>query len=227
MHCRNFSRSDGTDYFFVYPDDFVQNVTAHNDEGVLTPRVFRQTFVIVFAFNSHDGTLELCARVAPKLKADLENLFARNVLGTDLESWKPHAAYELDHLADRHFMLATDPEDRVGVYIRKMRLSFKNIGRRIMLEVEGEHDSIHDMIDECLNRENVSLDDVHVTLVTFTFQFLPLEGRKPGSMTFDVAWPSSCGLRNQLPERIDIAQKYLKRWKVDGGRPLALNLEAA
>ena len=205
----------------------MQNVTAHDDDGVLTPRTFRQTFVIVFAFNSHDGTLELYARVAPKLKAKIENLFARTILGAELGTWTPEAAYELDHLKDRSVELVTDAEDRIRVYIRKMRLSFKNIGRRIWLEVEDEHDNIHDMIDECLNRENVSLDEVHITLVTFTFQFLTLEGRKPGTLTFDVAWPSSCGLRNQRPERIDLAQKYLKRWKIDGGRTLAFDLETA
>jgi hypothetical protein len=153
-----FSRSDGTDYFFVYPDDFVQNVTAHNDQRILTARTHRQTFVIVFAYNSHDGTLELFARVAPKLKIEHENLFAKMVLGTELETWRTDAAYELDHLLDRNFALATDPEDRVHVCIRKMRLSFRNSGRRIWLEVDGEHDNIHDMMDDCLNRENVSGD---------------------------------------------------------------------
>lgn len=222
----HFSRADGTDYFFAHPDDFVQNVTAHDDDGVLTPRTFRQTFVIVFAFNADEGTLELYARVAPKLKAKIENLFARAVLDTDLGTWNPDAAYELNQLKDRTFELATDAEDRIRVYIRKVRLSFKNSGRRIWLEVEDDHDNIHDMIDDCLNRENVSMDDVNLTLVTFTFQFLPLEGRKPGSLTFDVAWPSSCGLRNQRPERIEVAQKYLKRWKIDGGRALKFDFEA-
>lgn len=222
----HFSRSDGTDYFFAHPDDFVQNVTAHDEEGVLTPRTFRQTFVIVFAFNGDEGSLELFARMAPKLKAKIENLFAQANLGTDLGTWKPEAAYELNQLKNRSFELATDPEDRVRAFIRKVRLSFKNSERRIWLEVHDEHDSIHDMIDDCLNRKHVALDDVHLTLVTFTFQFLPLEGRKAGTLTFDVAWPSSCGLRNQRPERIEVAQKYLKRWKIDGGRSLGFDFEA-
>jgi hypothetical protein len=222
----HFSRADGTDYFFAHPDDFVQNVTAHDDDGVLTPRTFRQTFVIVFAFNADDGTLELFARVAPKLKAKIENLFAWAVLDTELGTWTPEAAYELNHLKDRSVELATDPEDRIRVYIRKMRLSFKNSDRRIWLEVEDDHDNIHDMIEECLNQENVSMDEVNITLATFTFEFLTLEGRKPGTLTFDVAWPSSCGLRNQRPERIEVAQKYLKRWKIDGGRALKFDFEA-
>jgi len=222
----HFARADGTNYFFAHPDDFVQNVTAHDDDGVLTPRTFRQTFVIVFAYNADDGTLELFARVAAKLKTKIENLFARAILDTELETWKPAAAYELDHLKDRNFELATDPEDCVRVYIRKMRFSFKNNGRRIWLEAEDGHDNIHDMIAECLNREHAAMEDVYVTLVTFTLEFLALEGRKAGTLTFDVAWPSSCGLRNQRPERIEVALKYLKRWNIDGGRALKFDLEA-
>ena len=60
----HFSRSDGTDYFFAHPDDFVQNVTAHDDDGKLTPQILRQTFVMVFAFNADEGSLELFARLA-------------------------------------------------------------------------------------------------------------------------------------------------------------------
>jgi hypothetical protein len=222
----HFSRADGTNYFFAHPDDFVQNVTAHDDDGVLTPRTFRQTFVIVFAFNANDGTLELFARVAAKLKSKIENLFARAILDTELETWKPEAAYELDQLKDRNFTLATDPEDRLRVYVRKMRLSFKNSERRIWLEIADDHDNIHRMIDESLNREQLLMEDVRITLVTFTFEFLPLEGRKPGTLSFDVAWPFYCGLRNQRPERIDLVLKYLKRWKIDGGRTLAIDFEA-
>ena len=223
----HFSRSDGTDYFFAHPDDFVQNVTAHDDDGKLTPQILRQTFVMVFAFNADEGSLELFARLPAKLKAKIENLFAQTILGHELGTWTPEAAYELDQLKDRNFRLATDPEDRVRVYIRKMRLSFKNDGRRILLEVEDGNDSIHDMIDECLNAEHVCLDDVHATLATFTFEFMPLEGRRPGTLTFDVAWPSSCSLRNQRPERIDIALKYMKRWKIDVGRTLTCEFETA
>jgi hypothetical protein len=41
MNCtvEHFLRFDGTDYFFVYPDDFVQSIMTHDDDGVLsTPR---------------------------------------------------------------------------------------------------------------------------------------------------------------------------------------------
>jgi hypothetical protein len=228
----HFSRSDGIDYFFVYPDDYVQNVMAHDDEGILAHRTFRPTLEIVFAFNSHEGSLELFSKMPPRLKSQMENQFSLALLETEIGEWKPDAAYELNHLKNPSFELATDPEDRVLAYIRKLRLAFKNSDRRILLEVHSAHDNIHTMIDECLNRENISLNDVNLTLATFTFEFLPLDGRKAGTMTFDVAWPNSCGLRNQSPDRIELAQKYLKRWKIDVGGtskfdPQAVGMSAA
>lgn len=59
---------DGTVYFFAHPDDFVQNVTAHDEDGKLAPRTFRATFPIVFAHTQGEGTLELYAKLPAKLK---------------------------------------------------------------------------------------------------------------------------------------------------------------
>lgn len=69
-----------------------------------------------------------------------------------------------------------------------------------------------------LDKERVPLSLVHVALATFCFEFIPLDGRKPGSMSFDVAFPNTCNLRNQRPWRIELALKYLKRWGIDVSR---------
>ena len=218
----------GTDYFFAHPDDFVQNVTAHDDDGRLAPRAYRRTFAIVFAFNAEEGALELFARVPAKLKPRIEEVFARTMLGVELEDWNPDS-YDLDRLKRRSFALTTDPEDCVRARVRRLRLSFKNSHRRLLLEADpdGPASDIYDMIDEVLNEERVPLSSVHVTLATFGFEFLPLDGRKPGSMSFDVAFPNTCSLRNQRPERIELALKYLKRWKIDVSRTPVPNLAAA
>lgn len=207
----------GTDYLFAHPDDFIQNVTSHDSEGRLAPRTFRRTFAIVFAYNRDEGSLELFAKVPPKLKPKLEEVFAKVVLGVELDEWTPDQAYNLNGLKYRTFSLATDPEDCVRARVRKLRLSFKSVHRRMTLEADpdGGPDDIYDMMDEVLNREKVPALSVNVTMATFVFEFLPKDGRKPGSMTFDVAYPSSCSLRNQRPERMELAMKYLKRWKID------------
>ena len=220
---------DGAVYFFAHPDDFVQNVTAHDEDGKLAPRTFRTTFPIVFAYTQSEGALELCAKLPAKLKRRLEEIFAQTMLGQELGPWNPEAAYELDHLKDPSFKLQTDPEDCLRVHISKMRLVPKNTGRRIFVEMDEDdpEDTIHRTIEECLNQERLPLSEVWVNLVTLCFEFLPMEGRKPGRLTFDVGFPSSCNLRNARPERIELVQKYLKRWEIDRAGRATVDLAAA
>jgi hypothetical protein len=216
---------NGLYYFFAHPDDFVQNALAHNEDGRLTPRTFRRTFMVVFAYNEPEGSLELFAKVPPKLKPRLEEIFAKTVLGEELGPWQPQPAYELKVLTDRQFVLATDPEDQLKAPIRKMRLSLDG-GRRILLEIADDHNDLYRMIDECLREEHATLLDVNITSVTFRMELLPLEGRKAGTMTFDVAFPNHCGLRNHQPDRVKLAQKYLKRWGIDVARSTADDFDA-
>lgn len=210
-------------YFFAYPDDFVQNVTVHDHESRLTVETFRQTLLIVFAYNQAEGSLEMCAKGLHKpVKEKLERIFAGAVLHWDLGGFDPDAAYELDQLKDPFFDLRTDPADRVSVRIRKMRLSSTNSGRRILIEVDDDDpdDDIHKAIEECINLDNAPLSEWHATLVTFCFEFKAMDGRKPGRQSFDVGYPRSCSLRNARPERVELIQKYLKRWKIDLAAPV-------
>lgn len=205
------------DYFFAYPDDFVQNVTVHDQDGRLSPEAFRQTLLIVFAYNREEGSLETYAKLTKPVKEELEVLFADAILHWKLDAYDPDAAYELDQLKDPSFDLTPDPSDQLRVRIRKLRLSGKHSGRRLLIEVDDEDpdDNIHKALEECVNLETVPLSEWHATLVTFCFEFLPLDGRKHGQQSFDVGYPRSCSLRNARPERVELIQKYLKRWKID------------
>ena len=206
-----------TVYFFAYPDDFVQNVIVHDADGHLAPDTFRQTLQIVFAYDKIDGSLETYAKLAKPFKEKLESIFADSILHWEIADYDPEAAYALDHLKDSSFELSTDAQDALRVRIRKIRLADKRSGRRILLEVDADdpNDSIHNAINDCLNLEQTPLSALHVTLVTFCFEFLPLDSRKPGRQSFDVGFPRSCSLRNARPERVELIQKYLKRWKID------------
>ncbi len=205
------------DYFFAYPDDFVQNAVIHDEDGQLAPAAFRQTLLVVFAYDREEGSLETFAKLPKRLKEQLEVIFAENILHWDLGPHEPEAAYELNQLKDAAFELNTDPEDRLRVQVVRMRLSARYGGRRVILEVDKEdpHDHIHMAIAECLNLETMPLSEWNVTLVTFCFEFLSLDGRKPGRQSFDVSFPRSCGLRNARPERVEIIQKNLKRWRIE------------
>lgn len=205
------------DYFCAFPDDFVQNVLIHDEDHKLAPATFRRTLQIVFAYDRKEGSLETYAKLTKPIKERLEVLFAKAILHWDLDAYDPDAAYELDQLKDAWFDLSTDPTDQIQVRIRKLRLSGKNSGRRVLIEVDDADpdDDIHKAIAECVHLEAVPLSEWHVTQVTFRFEFLPMVGRKPGRQSFDVGYPHSCSLRNARPERVEIIQKYLKRWKID------------
>ena len=223
----HFGRDDGTEYFYAHPDDFAHQATAHDDNRKLTPVTIRTTFSIVFAYNSSEGSLEIHANISAKAKRQLEKVFCQIVFGEELGDWEPDAAYELNALKDRTFSLATDPEDRVRVQIRAMRLSGRNTGRRNTVEISDDDDNIHDAIDEWVNKRQVPLSEVNATKVTFRFEFLELDGRKPGSETFDVTWPCSCNLKGRRAERVAIIEKYLKRWKIDVSRTVVAGVGEA
>ena len=159
----------------------------------------------------------MCAKLAKQLKERLEAAFAQEILGWNLGPYEPEAAYELNHLKDDAFDLRTDPQDRIRVKIKKLRLSARHCGRRIHVEVDVDdpNDDIHKALRECLNPEYAPLAEWNVTQATFCIEFLPMDGRKPGRQTFDVTYPHSCNLRSARPERAELIQKYLKRWGID------------
>jgi hypothetical protein len=182
----------------------------------------------LFAYRRDEGSLELFGKVPAHLKRQLEEIFADTVLGVQLGPWDPNACYELDHLKDRSFHLETDPEDQVRARIRRMCLTLKNSGRRIWVEVDvnDPFDNIHRALEECLNKEHVPLSDVMVTRVTFCFDFLPLDGRVPGRVQFDVGRPNTCTLRSERADRVELIAKYLRLWRIDRARRVALALAA-
>src|SRR5262245_17340499 len=91
---------DGVDYFFAYPDDFVQNVTVHDEHGKLAAAAIRQTLLVVFAYDRNLGTLETYAKLPKPNKERLEWIFASRILAWNLGRYEPDPAYDLDHLKD-------------------------------------------------------------------------------------------------------------------------------
>jgi hypothetical protein len=98
-----------------------------------------------------------------------------------------------------------------------MRLSFRNSHRRITLEADPDRspDDVYHMIDECLDDTGCPMHALHVTQVTFCFQFAPRGRTRGGTVTFNVTWPNSCTVRSERPERVEIVHKYLKRWGIE------------
>ena len=217
QHCtvEHYRRAHGTDYFVAYPDDFMQTVATHDESGQLRPHSIRQTFEIVFAYNSDDGTLEMFARMPAALKVKLESLFGQIILGEDVGPRRYERPYDLNRVKDRYFCLETDPEDGLTAVITGLRVSSPNWGKIGLEPVHNGHvRDIYDMAENCLNGEAVLWDEVDILKATFRFQFQPIHGRRPGVLEFEVTHPDHCAVRSRRPERVELVRKYLKRWRI-------------
>lgn len=205
------------DYFFAYPDDFVETAHMHDDSGKLTATAIRKTMQIVLAYDRVEGTLESYAKLNKPLKEQLERLFADCILHWNLGDHEPDKAYQLDHLNDESFELATSPRDCLSAQIVKMRLAGRTNRRRLLIEIDRSQpgESIHTALRECLNTEGIPLWHWNVAGVSIRFEFQAMPGRKPGHQTIDINFPRSCNLRSARPERVELIQKYLKLWGID------------
>lgn len=209
-------------YFFAHPDDFVCNILVHDKEGRLAPKAIRQTLDIVFAYDPASESLELFAKSLPKrYKERLEVIFAETILHGKIDDYDPQAAYELDHLKHEFIYLKTDPADHVNVRIRRLRLLHRDDRRTVEITIDDSNpdELIGKAIRELLRIEERPLTQWKVTFATFRFIFHPKDGRKHGRQSFDVGYPRSCSLRNARPERIELIQKYLKKWNIDLAEP--------
>lgn len=208
-------RRDGADVFVAYPDDFVHAVLQHDARGKLAARAFRPTFEIVFAYQAQRGTLEIFAKVSPRMKPILENVFGQIILGVDLSAHTRRRPWDLNRLKDRYFCLETDPADHATASICRLRLDVPCCGRLTVEPDRRDHATdVFNVIDECLNGESICWDEVEISLATFRFQFQAMGGRRAGTLTFDVSAPDYCSIRSRRPERIALAHKYLRRWRI-------------
>jgi hypothetical protein len=215
----------GVTYVVARPDDVADTILVHDDDGALVPVTQAPTFDVVYAFDRTTGALELFAQVPPRVKGNLEQVFARVCFGRELGPWRPTATYRLDHLLDEGFRFDTDPADRMRVHLRKVRLRFPDSTRTVQFTADPDADLEHELADfvrEALNPNVIALPAMKVTLATLNFDLDELVGvRRGGSFTFDVAPPDGCGLRNQSDDRIALGEKYLRRWGIlvpaDGG----------
>ncbi len=217
QHCtiEHLNRDRNVDYFFCFPDDYVKTITVHNQAGKLTTKTLRETFEIVFAYTRSTGTLELSARLNKQLKQQLEESFAWHVLEEQIGPRSRERVFDLNQLKRSEFQLETDPADQVVACLRKLRLDLPDRMQSITLESKGgSRDAMQHMVDECLNRERLSLDELEVSQAQFQLHFASTTHRGRGTMTFDVAHPDRCNLRRHRPERVAVAQKHLKLWNV-------------
>lgn len=208
-------------YFFAYPQDYVDTFIGYDADGKLKRRPHNPAFEIVFIYDAEEGTLDLYAPGDKTVKQDLQKLFTRTVLHEDLgEENAAAAAFQLNGLKQRAFGFRTDPEDGItDVRVREMRLSLVGSPhRRITLDAgaKGAKEDIHELIESSLDKQQLPLSMVEVTSAVIQMQFANTtgRGRPQRTLTFRVSHPDSCNLKADRPEHLK-ARKCLKLSEIE------------
>lgn len=203
-------------YFFAYPDDYPDTYIGHDEKGEFVKRPQKRAFEVVFVYDPHAGSLELNAQGDKCVKARLMYIFCQAILGINPPPERPGGhPYELNALLTGDCLFETDPSDGIEeVRVRKLRLATGQ--RRIILEgdPQAEAHDVFDMVGECLNTEYLAGARPTVTQAEFQFCFVSKGCERPKPLVFSVSYPNTSNLKSQPEDRRLLAEKYLKRWRI-------------
>ena len=204
-------RTNGTYYFIAHPDDFVRDTLVHDEDKLLVHQTVRQTFEIVFAYDSVHGTSELSAKMSKPIKEALEEIFLWNILSVAPQE-KEEPPFDLSMLLDPNFNPVTKPEDRIKANVVALTVNWEGTGLTTSyLSKQGE--SVLEFAIKRINEHVVMGHRPSIMKAKFRFEFFGDVGR-PKTMTFEVCAPSLCTLNHQDPVRVEQAQYYLKQWRI-------------
>jgi hypothetical protein len=208
----------GRVFLFVYLDDYTQTHVGHDHRGTLVRRPLRPAFEVVYLYDPGAGELYLYAHGDRHWRADLVSVFCYHLLDADSPGVSPgRRPYELKHLLNRGFPLATDPADRVTrAAIRRLRIGVRGSNRRVTLEADpaaGTGD-IYEMLDDHFPADRFPRDDLYVSSVTFNLRYASEDEPRERSLTFDVSFPASCNLHSLADDQRALGERYLRRWGI-------------
>jgi hypothetical protein len=217
FHCTvdNYRRENPERHcYFVYPEDYPATEVGYNDEGELVRWPTRPAFEVIFVYHPESGFLNVCAKGRGEDVEKLQEMFCENILGLDQLPDKRTKHFDLGLLRDGDFRFRTEPADGVeSVCVKMLRLDVPGMGnRRITFEASSPTDTkaIYKLIDRALAKQSLSLDDVTVAKAKLRFKFVGKDGKKGKSVTFEIAVPDHCTLKDDPMDQI--AKKYIERW---------------
>jgi hypothetical protein len=204
-------------YFFAYPDDYPDTYIGHDDDtGAFVKRPQKRAFEVVFVYDSQTGAFDLHAQGDRGVRARLLYIFCDVILGENPPPEQPgDHPYELNKLLSGDCLFPPDPADGIEeVRVRKLRLAIGR--RRIILEADpqGGVQDIFAMMTECLSAEYLCNTLLNVTHAEFQFRLVAKGYERPKSFTVNVSFPNSSNLKSLKDDQRLLAEKYLKRWKI-------------
>lgn len=203
-HCevRQLRRGERADreYYFAYPQDHKLNTIQYHD-GKIAKRPYNPAFEIIFEHNDSEQTLSIWHHGSKDRAKDLQQVFARSVLGTEIvrDSPRDDRVYDLDCFLDDDFAFRPAPVLGIAkVEVRKIAIRVLG-GDPHIISVDLGADAAAHVLSR---RVKAATSDVPASLrkvarvgCRVTFELNPSEERAK-TRSFEVAWPNSCSLQN-------------------------------
>lgn len=207
----HYDRGNGICYITAHPNDYVEEILVHDEQENLDSRVLCKTFDVILAYDSRRGCCDLCAKVPPSLKAELEQLFLEEILGESLPSYEL-PPFDLSPLLQPDFSLTSASEFRISASITALSLKWEHgeMVHKTTITKSPYHD-----VREAFNQEKYPIYKAQVEHVKFRMFFHGIDGGKDKSITFEIREPFKCSLRNQPQEYVDTIHKLLKTWGIE------------
>ncbi|MCM8794586.1 MAG: hypothetical protein NC819_02120 [Candidatus Omnitrophica bacterium] len=203
----------GTDvYYFAYLEDYARLGVTFDNQGRYQRQTLKDSFEIVFRYDPIEGSLETHVRAKREMVLELQTIFARVCLESELPSQAQNqVVYQLNKLRSRSFAFPTEPGDGiVSTRVKSLKLTILGSQKRILLE-EGDGKNpagIYDLLDSI---SGVNLALLSVTWAKLQMVFYREKGRDK-TLNIGLSY-NSCNLKDRREDLI--ARKYLKRWGLE------------
>ena len=139
-------------YYFAFPEDYAQTSLEYTDPKKLERRAHRPVFQLVFVCDPESGTLDTFFQGQKKTRLEIETIFSRVILGSELDPWKDDRVYNLNAFKRRGVKFVYDPASGIqDVRVKLLRLSLIGGGsRRVVLEADpsGDKGAVYDLLEE-------------------------------------------------------------------------------
>jgi len=218
-HCvvEHVRREGGIECFFAYPADYSDEREGYDLEGHFERTSWNPAFKIVFAYHTTEGSLDVYAEGGAKIRNRLAHIFARAVLGADLELRLPELdSYNLEILKDPHLTFPTNAADRIGhVRIQSLELKFRGVKpHTIKVSIDGRRrdGSIHEVIADRFREPQAMLTAATVSCAVLQ-AFVATSTGKQRSISFRLSAPSFCDLEDSPEEQA--LRGYLRAWGIE------------
>jgi len=204
--------------FFAYPQDHARSDLAYSQQGELDHHIHKSAFEVIFVYRPEDGMLEVLAPGGRERVDDLTSCFCAVILGlAEIPPRLTPKLYELSPLLSPELSLAVDPADRIErVELRELCLGLiRSCGwkRRLIFGADDQaqqRKDIHEVIQRTVLADGFELKQVIVSSAKFRLIFAPVDNQRPKRLSFSVATPDRCSLKDNHHDQI--ARKCLRRW---------------